>query len=276
MESVFMNIGQILQDWFDAAVANMPQYLMGLVIFVISFYISRWLKKFVIKTLKSRKTDPELVILLGRVTQWTVIIVGTVLALQQAGQDVSALVAGFGVLGFTIGFALQDISTNIVAGILLLIQQPFEIGDAIEVAGYSGVVQTVNIRATEILTFDGKWVTIPNSDVFSTSMINFSRNTVRRIALEVGVGYESDLKQVEQICLDTINAIPGVLADKPPAVVFHTFADSAINLTIYYWLDTEKNGYFDMQTAGVFAIKKAFAENNIDIPFPVQTIIQQQ
>jgi small-conductance mechanosensitive channel len=210
MEEVIQNLLDIMRDWWLGALENFPKVLAGILVLIISLYLARLAGVLTDKTLKKRDTDPELTVLLVRIIRWSVIALGIILALQQAGQDTSALLTGLGILGFTIGFALQDVSKNFVAGILLLLLQPFDLGDAIEVAGYSGTVKTVDLRATEILTFDGREVSIPNSEVFTNALVNFSRNTERRISLDVNVSYNSDLEQVHRLAIDTITSLPGV------------------------------------------------------------------
>lgn len=276
MDAVLQNISDILMTWWLNFIERLPQLVGGVLVFLVSLYVARLVTRLVVRTMRHRKADPEITLLLSRLSSWTVIAVGIVLALQQAGQNVSALLTGLGILGVTIGFALQDVSKNFVAGLLLLLQQPFDIGDAIEVTGYSGTVLNIDLRDTEMLTFDGRRVTIPNGDVFTNPIINFSRTERRRIALQVGVAYDSDLEQVRQVAEKTIAAIPGVLDDPAPSVIFETFGDSAINLTIYYWLDTDKTGYGDAQSAGVMGIKRAFEAAGIVMPFPTQMVIRQE
>ena len=152
------------------------------------------------------KLIPELTILIGTITRWTVIVLASVLSLEQVDFDLSAFLTGLGIVGFTIGFAIQDVSKNFVAGLLILLQQPFDLGDTIEVGAYSGVVLEVDLRATEIRTFDGRFVTIPNADVFTSPIVNFSRASRRRVNLEIGVDYDSDLAQVTQVTLEAVRA----------------------------------------------------------------------
>ena len=211
-------------------------------------------------------------ILTNRIVRWSVIGLGLVLALQQAGQDVSAFLAGLGILGFTLGFALQDVSANFISGMLLLYEQPFNMGDLIDVAGYTGTVQDVDLRATELVMLDGRVVLIPNRDVFTNTITNFSRTDRRRISLEVGVAYDSDLKLVRQTALKAIRTVEGLLEDPEPRVVFNNFGDSAINFTLYYWFKTEDLDYFDATDVGITLIKTAFEEAGIDIPFPIRTV----
>lgn len=272
MENVWENLSEILFAWWLRIIENLPEVVAGVIIFILSLYLARFLGKLTVRGLKARQADKEISVLMERAVRWGVIALGIVLALQQAGQDVSAFLTGLGILGFTIGFALQDVSANFVAGVLLLIQQPFDIGDFIEVVGYDGKVLTVDLRATELLTSDGRHVTIPNSEVFSNPITNFTRTERRRIALAIGVAYDSDLEQVRQVSLEAVGSIPGVLSDPAPTVVFGGFGDTAINLTIYYWYSTSETGGNDAKDGGIVAIKQAYDKAGVEMPYPTQTI----
>jgi small-conductance mechanosensitive channel len=273
MQTVFDNLVTIFQNWWQNFMEHLPQIIIGVLILLISIYLARLLSTLVKKALENRpKSDPETIVLLGRLTNWSMIILGIILAFQQAGIEISAFLTGLGIIGFTVGFALQDVSKNFIAGILLLMQQPFDIGDAIEVSNHSGAVIEINLRDTVLKTWDGLIVSIPNGDVFTSPITNYSRANPRRITLDVGVSYESDLKEVQKIALETLSTLPEILEDPTPIVSIHSFGDTTINLSMYYWLDTQKTGYLDAQTAGITAIKEAFEKNNIELPFPTQTI----
>ncbi len=272
MEFVWENLSELFINWWNDVIKNLPQVSVGIIIFVVSIYLSRLISKLVVRALKARKTDKEISILLERLVRWGVISLGLVIALQQAGQDVSALLTGLGILGFTIGFALQDVSANFVAGVLLLIQQPFDIGDYIEVAGYDGKVLTVDLRATDMLTGDGRRVTIPNGEVFSNPIINFTRTERRRISLPIGIEYDSDLEKVLEISIKAVCSIDGVLSDPGPAVAYGGFGDTAIDLTIHYWFSTKETSLLKAKNAGILAIKNAYDQAGIGMPFPTQTI----
>jgi small conductance mechanosensitive channel len=201
---------------------------------------------------------------------------GLILALEQAGQDVSALIAGLGIVGFTIGFALQDVSSNLVAGLLLLYQQPFDLEDAIEVAGYSGTVKDIKLRATEMLTFDGRLVLIPNKDVYTNTITNFTRSKRRRIDYRLGVAYESDVEAVQKILLDALADVPVILKDPTPTVKFEAFGESTFDLIVSVWYDTEAQGGLVVNNAAVVAIKKALEGAKIEMPFPTRKVFVQE
>ncbi len=200
------------------------------------------------------------------------IILGIIAALQQIGFDVTSFLAGLGILGFTLGFALQDVSKNFIAGLLLLWQQPFDIGDTIKVADFTGTVVDIEIRATEMITLDGLYVNIPNGDVFTSAIVNYTREKTRRIELNVGVAYGTDLEKAQQIALQAISETPGVLPEPAPTVIYKTFGDSSINFTAYYWIDTTEPGYLGGMDQGVQSINTAFEREGIEIPFPIRTV----
>jgi small conductance mechanosensitive channel len=261
-----------LQTWWQNFLENLPSLIAGLLIFLLSLYLAHLLTKAVRRVMRRKENHQELSILVSRLVRWTVIGLGIVLALEQAGQDVTALLTGLGILGFTVGFALQDISANLVSGILLLFEQPFDLEDDIEVAGYSGTVKQINLRATEVVTSDGLKVLIPNREVFTNTITNFSQISQRRIGLSVGVGYESDLKEVEAIALEAVCQIAGVKEDPTPFFMIDSFGDSAINTTAYFWYDTNNGSLSDMTNNGAIAIKKAFDKAGISMPYPIRVV----
>lgn len=272
MEGLVENILKILDKWWQGFVENLPSLIAGLVIFLLSLWLARVISRAIRRVMKRREKDQELTVLIVRLTRWSIIGLGILLALEQAGQDVTALLTGLGILGFTVGFALQDISANLVSGILLLFEQPFDIGDAIDVADYSGTVKSINLRATELITWDGLLVIIPNRDVFTNTITNFSRIEQRRIGLSVGVGYNSDLNHVETVALEAVKSLKGVKEDPAPFFLVDNFGDSAINTTVYYWYDTKAEGLADMTNLGAIALKKALDQAGIDMPSPIRSV----
>jgi small-conductance mechanosensitive channel len=266
----------ILQEMLVKVLDFLPKAIVAMVVLVISIYLAGLISKAVCKALEKRGTDHEVKLVITKVARWSVIVLGVFMALQQTGFDLSAFLVSLGVVGFTIGFALQDISKNLVAGMLLLLQQPFDIGNDIEVAGYSGTVVDVDLRATEIRTFDGKTVLIPNADVYTSAITNFSREVNRRLDLTVGVAYGTDLERARTAALEAIAGVTGALAEPAPQVSFNNFGDSSIDFTLYFWVDTRKNGILDAKDAAVLAINSAFEEKEIEIPYPVQTVLMRQ
>jgi small conductance mechanosensitive channel len=254
----------------------LPKAILAMVVLVISIYLAGLISKIVSRAVEKRGGDQEIKLVLTNITRWSVIIMGIFIALQQMGFDLSAFLVSLGVVGFTIGFALQDISKNLVAGMLLLLQQPFDIGQVIEVNSFTGTVLNVDLRATEMKTLDGKIVLIPNADVYSSPITNYSRGTIRRLDLNIGVACDADLELARVTALEQVAKIEGVLAEPAPQVTYHTFGASSIDFTLYFWVNTQENGLLDAKDHAVVRINTSFIEKGIEIPYPVQTVIAKQ
>jgi small conductance mechanosensitive channel len=276
MDQVIKNLETVLTTWWQGFLENLPSIVAGVLIFIFSIYLARWLVRVVKRVLARRKTDAELTLLISRLTRWTVISLGVVLALQQAGINVTAILTGLGIVGFTVGFALQDISANFVAGIILLFQQPFDLGDTINVKEYTGTVLGIDLRSTEMLTIDGLRVTIPNNDILTSTITNYTRTDQRRITVQVGVGYDNDLHEVERITLEAIRGLEGVLDDPVPFVMFDKFGDFAVNMSLYYWYATDEVGYGEITNLGMNTVKTNLEDAGVSMPFPIQTVQIEQ
>ncbi|MFZ6027230.1 MAG: mechanosensitive ion channel family protein [Chloroflexota bacterium] len=261
-----------LQDLVAQFLTFLPRLIAALVIFVVTLFLAGLIAKAVRRALMLRKSGHHADDLITKIAQVSILVFGTVIALQQIGFNVSAFLAGVGIIGFTVGFALQDVSKNFVAGLLLYIQQPFGVGDAIKVTGFAGIVQKINLRATEMRTFDGTLVLIPNADVFSNPITNYSALPTRRIELIVGVAYDSDLEEVSRVVLETVRSIPGVLDDPVPEVIFTHFGASSIDFALYFWTQLDQLGLFVAKSTAIMRIKTAFEQAGIDIPYPVTSV----
>jgi small conductance mechanosensitive channel len=268
-------MNDFLVNLVNGAVDLLPTLLEALLILVVSIYLARLAGKVLTQVLKRQKADLEVTLLLARLARWSIIVIGLITALQRFF-DVTAFLAGLGILGFTVGFALQNIMQNFVAGVILLVQQPFNVTDAIKVSDYSGTVLAINIRTTEMRTWDGRIVIIPNSDVLSNTITNFTRAKKRRIDVPVGISYASDPEAARQTILEAVQSIPGLLADPAPSVVFDTFGDSAFGLTLYFWIDTEKVDFIAAGDLAFTKIKAALDRRGIDMPFPTSVVHLQQ
>jgi small conductance mechanosensitive channel len=265
---------QQLLELVVAAVDFVPRLVAALVVFVLSLILARLAGRAVVHA--ARNVDEEVRKLLARLASVGIIIVGTIAALDQVNFDVTAFVAGLGIVGFTLGFAFQDIAKNFMAGILLLVQQPLEIGDAIEVAGYQGTVTDIDIRATTIRAWDGQEVVIPNADVYTSAIINYSRYSDRRIILGVGVGYEEDLSRAEEVFLAAIQGVEEVLQEPAPDICWKNLGSSAVDMEAYFWIDQTEWSLAKVTSKAVLALKEAAEREGINLPYPIQTVRVRQ
>jgi small conductance mechanosensitive channel len=267
------NLTQPFQALLTNLVTALPGVIAAVIIFLITLYLAALVGRAVSRSLQARAAGAQAVLLLSKISRYTIIVIGTIVALQQVGFNLTAFLTGLGIAGFTIGFALQDVSKNFISGVLLLVQRPFEVGDAIQVVGFTGTVVAVDLRATEICNLDGTAVLIPNSAIFTNPITNYSRATRRRVDISIGVSYDSDLELVRKTALQAVASAPGLLQEPSPSVLFQNFGGSTIDLTIYFWVDVQKSDPFAAKDIALVAVNSAFQQARIDMPYPTQTLL---
>jgi len=255
----------------DVAMATLPNVLISLAIFAVSYYAGVWLGRLLKGVLTRKNAEPGVSHLLSQILKWTIISLGFITALQRFF-DVTAFLTGLGIIGFTIGFALQNIMQNFVSGIILLIQQPFKVSDEVSLMGNEGFVQKIGLRTTEIRLRNGLLVFLPNADVLSQPIINFSRANGFRVELPVSIPYEADTEKARSIILDQVRTVPGCLETPIAQVFFHTFNASSVDLRVQFWVDNRTTDHHAAKDMVLVRIKQAFEENGIDVPYPVQVM----
>jgi len=191
-------------------------------------------------------------------------------ALQRLGVDIAPLIAGLGVTGFVLGFAFQGALGNLAAGVMILLNEPFKIGDIIEAAGHTGSVKELNLMATIIATPDNKKITIPNGSIWGGSIVNFSTNDTRRVDLTVGIGYDDDIAKAQEIIAGILKNNEKVLDDPAPAIKVVELADSSVNFAVRPWSKTED--YWDVYFDVTRKVKEEFDRVGIGIPYPQMDI----
>ena len=267
---------QPLFDQFIAFfIAGTPRLLTALVIFILSLYLARLISNLLRRVLQKRRAPIGVIQLLGQLVLWSIIVAGAITALQQFF-EVTAFVASLGILGFTVGFALQDIMKNFASGVILLLQQPFHVGETIGVKGFDGTVLAIDLRATEMRAADGRVVILPNADVLANPIINYSRANQRRVDLVLNLAHRTDPGTVRQIILDAIQSVPGFIGEPEPVIVFNSLTDHALELNVNFWIDVTKNDPLHAKDMALLNVKSAFSEQGIEIPHPVQAVFSTQ
>lgn len=238
-----------LQEYWQLLAQWTPRLVMGIVVFLIFWFISGQLKKLIGGRLKDRMDDPLLARFLSGMVKWLFILLGIAFSMKVVGLgDIAGgLAAGAGLSAIVVGFAFKDIGENFMAGILLAFRRPFRIGDTIEVENTIGNVVALDIRITQVKTFDGKDVFIPNSVLVKNHLINYTIDGFLRQDFLISVDYETDLSKAIHTILETIDSVPGILkGEKKPTVVVSSLDTSSIALQVFYWLDT-----FDKSVSGL-------------------------
>jgi small conductance mechanosensitive channel len=252
-------------------ITGIPNLLTALAILIVSLYLARLLSNLLRRVLRRRKAPEGVIHLLGQLILWSVVIAGTITALQRFF-DVTAFLAGLGILGFTIGFALQDIMKNFAAGVILLLQQPFHVGETIGVKGFDGTVLAIDLRATEMKALDGRIVILPNADVLANPIVNYSRASQRRVDLSLSLPHGADPNTARGIVLDAIQTVPGFVREPEPMIVFDSLTNSALELNANFWVDATKINPLQAKDTVLLKVKSVFNEQGIEIPHPVQAV----
>jgi small conductance mechanosensitive channel len=258
-------------QFIENFIRGIPNLLTALVIFIVSLYLARFLSNILRRVLHSRKAPEGVTHLLGQLILWTVILIGMITALQRFF-DVTAFLAGLGIVGFTIGFALQDVIKNFASGIILLLQQPFHVGESIELAGFEGTVLAIDLRTTEIRASDGRIVILPNASVLAGPIVNYTRASQRRVDLSLSLSHGTDPDTARQIILDAIEEVPGYVRKPEPVIVFDNLTSSALVLTVNFWIDVSENNPAQAKDTVLLKVKSAFDRQGIEIPHPVQAV----
>jgi small conductance mechanosensitive channel len=268
-----------MQEYFTTLVEDLldsiPSLLSAGAILLLSYYGGVLLSRLLQRVLERQNAEAGVQHLLTRTLKWTIIVLGVITALQKFF-NVTAFLTGLGIIGFTVGFALQNIMQNFVSGVILLVQQPFKVGNVVGIAGYDGTVLKIGLRTTEMKTFDGRIVFLPNADVLSQPIINYTRAQLRRVELPIGVAYDSDPATVRAVVLDELKKIKGCVETPEPLAFFHTFGDSSIDLNVFFWVDTAVVPPPVAKDEALTRIKKAFEKKKIEIPYPIQVQVARK
>ncbi|WP_235297898.1 mechanosensitive ion channel family protein [Portibacter marinus] len=264
-----------LGDWLDAIVLNLPNLVIAIVIGVLAYFLSTYVRKLSVKATHRFTSNKTILNLVSNLTSviFTIIVLFIILSVFNLSSTINKILATAGVLGLAVGLALQDPITNLFSGVFMSVRKLYAIGDIVETNGHFGTIKDIDLRATKLRTPDGHDVVIPNRDVIQNPLENYTSSGERRIDLSCGVSYGDDLEKVEEITLDAIKGLEGLMEYKPVEVMFTEFGDSSINFTVRYWIEagTQKD-YTLAKSNGIRAIKKAFDANDIMIPFPIRTL----
>ena len=239
---------------------------VALVILFIGKLIAKLISKTTKKVLTKKEFDKTVVSFIGSLIYGIFIVITFIVAISHLGFNTSSLVAIVGAAGLAIGLALQGSLSNFASGILLITLKPFKAGNFVEVAGTAGIVEEINIFATQLRTGDNKTVIIPNGSITSSNITNFSAKPMRRIDLIIGVSYSADLAQTKAILTEIASSHELVLKDEAITVGVSELADSSVNFVVRPWVKTADYWpvYFDL----LETIKVELDKAGIEIPFP--------
>lgn len=254
----------------------LPNIFFGLVVLVLFVLGARTVRSLVGRITRSRSKRESLARLLSRLAYVATLILGVLVTatIILPGFTPTSLVSALGVSGIAIGFAFKDIFQNFLAGILLLLTEPFTIGDQIKYKDFEGSVEDIQTRATTIKTYDGRRVIIPNAEIFTNAITVNTAYDKRRLQYDVGIGYGDDIARARQLILEAVREVEGVLTDPAPDALVMDLAESSVNIRARWWINPPRQAdVLDAQDRVLEAIKNKLSANGIDLPYPTRQLL---
>ena len=275
LEKFWQLINEKLQTWLETGIKHVPNIVVALLIAIVFAIIARVVGKVTQNILRRTLDSRQIADLLSSIIKVCVLLAGMFVALDFIGLKgtVTSLLAGAGIIGLAIGFAFQDMTENLIAGIAMGIRKPFQIGDVIEADKVFGTVKTINLRNTLVETFFGQLEIIPNKILFRNILTNYSTNGIRCIEIPVGISYADDPEVAAKVIVEALNNCDFVIKKEETAVYAESFGDSSVNLLVWFWINYPgETGFMQARHTGLATIKTALEQADILIPFPIRTL----
>ena len=260
-------VGQYIQKLTDWCMSKLGSIVVAVIFMVVCFKLVKLLLRILRKSFERSKLDPSVA---GFFISAVKIVLNVLIVLTAAsivGFQITSFITILGTAGVTLGLALQGSLSNLAGGLLILILKPFRVGDYIveNNTHCEGTVVSIDIFYTRLITFDNKSVVIPNGNISNTSLVNVTEHDMRRVDIPFSVAYDSDMEKVKRVTIETIKDVDGYLPDEQILFYIDEFADSGINMYVKFYATIEK--FFDAKWDAMWKLKKAFDENDIEIPF---------
>ncbi|HYE61560.1 MAG TPA: mechanosensitive ion channel domain-containing protein [Phycisphaerales bacterium] len=264
-------------DWKvigEKAGALLTEYglrVVGALIFLIGAWIlSAWLVRAMVRGLTKAKVDVTLSKFLANLARWALLVLVVIACLGIFGVPATSFVTVLGTVGLAIGLGVQGSLSHLAAGVMLMIFRPFRVGDAVVVAGQAGVVDEIELFSTRLDTGDNRRVIIPNAQVFGSIIINVTHHEVRKVEVNVGVGYAADVDQTRTTLLRAASGLEGLAPGRPVDAVIQNLSASSVDWTVAVWAPNATYGAVRQQL--VKRVKEELERAGIDIPYPQMVV----
>jgi small conductance mechanosensitive channel len=259
-----------LQALYDFAVTYGIRVVGAILILIVGRVVAGALRKGTLRAMEKGNADKTLSLFFGRLVFIAIMVFAVLAALAKFGVQTASFVAVLGAAGFAVGFALQGSLSNFAAGVMLLVFRPFKVGDFVDVGGAAGTVKEIALFTTTLATPDNVKIIVGNSGVFGSTIKNFSAYDTRRCDMLIGIGYGSDIQKAIEVMEGLIKADSRVLGDPAHQIAVSELADSSVNFVVRMWV--KKEDYWGVKFDMTRAVKEAFDNNGIEIPFPQRVV----
>ncbi|MEH6801092.1 MAG: mechanosensitive ion channel family protein [Halopseudomonas sabulinigri] len=275
-EQLHFNLEPVMQRLLEEAyrlLAALPMLLLALLVISLCWAAGGWLsRRAVLERFTSR--NPFMRDLTRTTVRWSATVIGILIALEimNATALVGAVLGTAGVLGVALGFAFKNTMENYLAGILMSLRQPFAPKDHVVIDGNEGVVVALTSRATVLMTLDGNHLRVPNALVFSSVMLNYTRNPSRRFSFDVGIGVNEDLVLAQRIGTSKLDSLDGVMDTPPPRAYITALGDSNVQVRYHAWVDQRSHDFISVKSEAIRQVKLALEEAEMDMPEPIYRV----
>jgi small conductance mechanosensitive channel len=269
-ELILKEINKTINNWTESFAASVPNILVAIAIIVIFYIISTFLSKWVRKLLNKSHIHISLRMLISSLVKIILISFGFFFALGIVGLDkiVVSLMAGVGVIGLALGFAFQDLASNLISGLFIAVQNPFDIGDYITIKNFSGSVETIRLRDTILLADNGQRIYIPNKTFMEDPLFNYSQMSDKRVDVTIRISYEDDLQKVLELLSRELANMPNKKKGKDVVLYVKEFSLYSILLEVRFWIDVPGIDYIVFTNNVWVKIKYILESNGFHMPSP--------
>ena len=258
----------------DVVTTYGPRLILGIILFFLGLFLIMLLRKFVHRTFEARRLDPTVSGFILSLIGIGLRILLVIMVLGVLGVPTASLGFVIGAASLAIGFAMKNTLANFASGILILILKPFKLGDFIEANGFTGTIREIQMFNTVMTTTDNKRVIIPNSDLSSSSLINFSAESTRRVDVVFGIGYEDDIDHAFSVLEKIVSADERTHKEPAPLIKVVNLGDSSVDINVRVWVDSGNFAIFKMDL--LETVKKTFDKEGISFPFPQREVTMHQ
>lgn len=265
---------QILDTAWGVVVANYKPVLAAVIILVIGRMAAGWARRLTRKALERGAVDSTLVPFVAKLVYFGILAVVVIAALNRLGVATTSVVAIFGAAGLAVGLALQGTLANFASGVMLLVFRPFNVGDFVDVGGTAGTVVEIGIFATTLKSPDNIKITVPNSQVYGTTISNYNGNETRRVDLVMGISYDDNIQTAVETIRRIVTAHELVLPDPEPQIAVSNLGDSSVNIVVRPWCYTAD--YWTVRFDLTRSLKEGLEAAGCSIPYPQRDVHMHQ
>lgn len=245
--------------------------ISALLLVILGWMAAGWVQRGLRRSLgRIERMDATLTAVIAGIGRYFVLITVLIMVLARFGVQTASILAALGALGLAVGLALQGTLANIASGVMLLFMRPFGVGDYVNANGHEGTVDEIGLFTTEMTTYDGIYLSVPNSGLWGGPIINYSRNPTRRHDIVIGIHYADDIDEAQRVLLDVLAADPRVHSDPQPVILVRELADSSVNLGMRFW--TSGDDFWPANFELRKQAKLALENNGLTIPFPQRQV----